>query len=60
MNAPTPQRDYCEWCGDDLVDGKHQTVQRCVGLCDKCGGLRPDDDRWASEVDDRCECLDKD
>jgi len=48
--------DYCEWCGDEIEGGEHKTVTVCVGLCDRCGGLVPDDQRYEDRAEERCEC----
>lgn len=47
---------YCEYCGDRLEDGRHTVVSKCVPLCEKCGGLKEDDDRWSTDQDERCDC----
>ncbi len=62
MSAP----EFCEWCGDELVilqdspdelpSRQHVNVNKCVALCERCGGLRPEDERYEKREDDRCAC----
>jgi hypothetical protein len=51
-----PMGDFCEWCGDEIEGGEHKTVTVCVGLCSRCGGLVPDDQRYGDRAEERCGC----
>jgi hypothetical protein len=54
-NEPT---SFCQNCGDDTdTDGKHLHVKTCVSLCSRCGGLRPEDERYGKG--DECDCIEE-
>jgi hypothetical protein len=49
--------EVCEYCGDEVVEGRHLSVSICVARCDACGGIGQDDERWDWRPEDRCCCV---